>query len=200
MAAERRAATQQEQRRPLGPTGRDSRRECAATPLRSIVGRFIRRTTSPHTRLRTSSTLPGRTSSSGWYRTCGVISTMQPCDLDICQHVRRNYVAQEFLILQHKIQLGDAVPELSDMETMKVIMSCWENPERHITASTSFLKNGMAVALDGSEDFKICREAKVFWDAPTSQGYVNMRASIDAELKSVEESWKIMSCSGIQIV
>ena len=43
--------------------------------------------------------------------------------------------------------------------------------------------------MHGREHAKVCREAGVLWNEPTTDGYPNMRAKINAELACVEEEF-----------
>ena len=54
---------------------------------------------------------------------------------------------------------------------------------------SGFKKVGHAVDLHGKEDMQICREAGVLWNEPTTDGYSNMRAKINAELQVLKEEF-----------
>ena len=44
-----------------------------------------------------------------------------------------------------------------------MIASVWQTPELHVNASEGFKRTGITVALDGTEDLEIVKEAGEFW-------------------------------------
>ena len=56
---------------------------------------------------------------------------MQPCDLDVCQHIRKRYATQEAVLQLNKMTTGDSVPNSTEEETMKMLVSAWDIPGFH---------------------------------------------------------------------
>ena len=73
---------------------------------------------------------------------------------------------------------------------MAVMLSVLSDTALHLRAAAGFKSVGQSIDLHGDEDALVCREAGVLWNEPTTDGYPNMRAKIDAELTCVEEEWK----------
>ena len=113
----------------------------------------------------------------------------QPPDTDLNEFVRAAYSHKESAMLMDKMRGGQVVPSLSHEECMTVMLGVLSDPALHIHASKGFKKVGDAVDLHGKEDLLICREAGVLWNEPTTDGYPNMRAKIDAELQDLKEEF-----------
>ena len=73
---------------------------------------------------------------------------------------------------------------------MTVMLGSLSHPALHIHVAKGFKKVGDAVDLHGKEDLEICREAGVLRNEPTTDGYANMRAKIDAELETLKEEFE----------
>ena len=73
---------------------------------------------------------------------------------------------------------------------MMVMLGVLSDPSLHIHASKGFKKVGQSIDLHGEEDLEVCREAGVLWNEPTTDGYPNMRAKIDAELQDLKEEFE----------
>ena len=106
---------------------------------------------------------------------------MQTPDTDLNQHVKREYTSVETGELLRQMQDGICVPSLRQEHCIDIMVGVLENIELHLKAADGFLKTGLAVALDGSQDQLIVREAGIFW---AEQG---MRAKINSAVAEVRE-------------
>ena len=119
----------------------------------------------------------------------GTTPISQPPDTDLNEFVRAAYSRKESELLLDKMRCGQVVPSLSHEECMTVMLGVLSDPALHIHASKGFKKVGHAVDLHGAEDLLICREAGELWNEQTTDGYPNMRAKIDAELRELKEEF-----------
>ena len=113
----------------------------------------------------------------------------QTPDTDLNEHVRREYGNRECAHLMEKMRAGQLVPKLTHEECLEIMFQVLSDFALHEHASNGYKKVGQSVKLDGSEDAEICREAGVFWNEPTTDGYANMRAKVDAQLTAVAEEF-----------
>ena len=67
--------------------------------------------------------------------------------------------------------------------------SVLSDKELHLKATRGYKKVGQSVALNGSEDNLIVREAAGYWNQATSDGYKNMREKVNEEMAIVKEHW-----------
>ena len=111
----------------------------------------------------------------------GVTPVVQTPDTDLNQHVKREYTSVETGELLRQMQDGICVPSLRQEQCIDIMVGVLENIELHLKAADGFLKTGLAVALDGSQDQLIVREAGIFW---AEQG---MRAKINSAVAEVRE-------------
>ena len=94
----------------------------------------------------------------------GTTPVAQPVDTDLNQHVKRLYMALETRALLQKMADGHRVPQLSRQECIDIMVQVLSGLQVHVDASKGFIKTGIRVPLDGSQDFEICREALHLWD------------------------------------
>ena len=109
---------------------------------------------------------------------------MQVSATDFHQHLRRLYVEEEqsFLIARNRAAPGQLVtPRPSDC--IQWAARNWRRTSLHIRSSGGFKSVGAAVALDGSEDHLVTREAKQVWDE------VNMKTAREEALCDVTTTW-----------
>ena len=69
---------------------------------------------------------------------------------------------------------------LTREENIDIMIEVWSDLQLHLRAVRGYKYTGTMVALDGSEDHLICREAKDFWNE------LGMRARINAAVAEVE--------------
>ena len=117
----------------------------------------------------------------------GATPVSQTCDTDLNEHVRRDYGAEESLLLIEKMRNGEVVPSLKPEECMKLMLRVLSNPELHERASAGYIKTGQSIDLWGKEDALIQREAATFWNEETTDGHATMRGRINQELTAVAD-------------
>ena len=66
----------------------------------------------------------------------------QTCDTDLNEHVRRDYGAEESLLLIEKMREGEVVPSLKPEECMKLMLDTLSDPQLHRRASAGYKKQG----------------------------------------------------------
>ena len=114
----------------------------------------------------------------------------QTPDTDLNEHVRRGYGDKESRLLVEKMRNGQVVPKLTHEECMLLMLEVLSDPELHKHASDGYKKVGQTIALDGSEDSLVCREAGTFWNEETTDKWPSMRPKIDAELAAVADEFQ----------
>ena len=117
----------------------------------------------------------------------GATPFVQTPDTDLNEHARRNYGVLETRLLIDKMRDGCVVPKASQQECIDMMYQVLSDPALHLHAQKGYEKTGWTVAFDGTQDSQICREAATFWNEATTDGYVNMRAKLDAELTAVAD-------------
>jgi len=120
----------------------------------------------------------------------GCTPVAQTVDTDLNQHTRRRYGNQESRLLIEKMRSGQNVPKLSNEECMSLMWEVLSDPQLHEDAAKGYKYVGQSVELHGNEDALICREAGTFWHEETLDGYTNMRAKINVELRMVADEVK----------
>ena len=72
---------------------------------------------------------------------------------------------------------------------MSLMLNVLKDPALHQRASEGYEKVGQSIALDGSEDGLIVREAATFWNEESTDKFERMRPKIDSELAAVVDKW-----------
>ena len=111
----------------------------------------------------------------------GTTPVAQPVDTDLNQHVKRFYMALETRALLQKMQDGHRVPQLSRQECIDIMVEVLSERQLHLDAANGFIKTGIRVPLDGSQDIEICREAFHLW----SEG--GLREKVNSAVADVRE-------------
>jgi len=111
----------------------------------------------------------------------GVTPVAQTVDTDLNQHVRREYTALESAELISQMRRSSGVPKAKEETCIDMMAEVLSRTELHLGAADGYKKTGFTVALDGTEDHLIVREAAVFWKEMT------MRPRIDKEVEHVRE-------------
>ena len=106
---------------------------------------------------------------------------VQTPDTDLNQHVQRAYTAVETAELLRQMRDGVRVPTCRPERCIDMLVPVMSDMALHVQAAGGYLRTGMRVALDGSEDVFIVREAAVFWHER------QMRAKINAAVAGVQE-------------
>jgi hypothetical protein len=110
----------------------------------------------------------------------GVTPVTQTCDTDLNQPVKRDYIALETSVLLAQMRDGVSVPRCRPEQCIDMMVEVLSNIHVHIHAADGYLKTGMNVALDGTQDFEVVREAGDFWRDR------KMRAKIDSAVAEVK--------------
>ena len=104
----------------------------------------------------------------------------QTPDTDLRQHVKREYVSLETRELIHQFRNSAvAVPRVEEEQAIDLMHDLLCQPDLRLMAADGYKKTGATVALDGNEDWMICREAGDLWRE------LNMRTIIDKEVAVV---------------
>ncbi|MCP4007872.1 MAG: hypothetical protein GY725_27125 [bacterium] len=114
----------------------------------------------------------------------GATSVCQPNDTDLHQPLRRGYVGFESAdaLLQQRLH-PLRCPFARNEDCLAWMALCWNARHLHESAATGFWKNGLANALDGSQDHLAVREAKGFWDS-LGMSSVRDRLVVDIETEA----------------
>ena len=112
----------------------------------------------------------------------GITPVVHTCDTDLHQAVKREYVAR-----QEIASVPSCTPECSIDRMAGVLM----NMKLHRDAAEGYIKTGLAVPLDGSEDHKIVGEAGVlFTERDMRYKIRNEVAKVRVDCKS--KQWRLM--------
>ncbi len=111
----------------------------------------------------------------------GVTAVAQTPDTDLNQHVRRLYTAKESAELIKQMSQGICVPKAKEETAIDMMADVLGNLELHLNAAKGYKYTGQTIALDGSEDDQVCREAGTFFRD------LNMRPKINAAVAAVRE-------------
>ena len=117
----------------------------------------------------------------------GATPVAQTPDTDLNEEVRRVYGYKETALLMEKMRCGQTVPKLTHEECLDMMHSVICDKELHMKAARGYKKVGQSIDLHGKEDNLIVREAAMYWNDATSDGYKNVREKVNAEMEIVAE-------------
>ena len=109
----------------------------------------------------------------------GATPVSQTPDTDFNQHVRREYSAKEGAELIHLMRSGQVVPCPSKETCIQMMGEVLSKKELHVQASRGYKWTGATIALDGTEDQEVRREAGEFFRN------LNMREKLNAAMDHV---------------
>ena len=112
----------------------------------------------------------------------GVTPVTQTCDTDLNQHVRRKYAVKESAELLHQMRMGIKVPSPQKETCIDIMHDILSEKSLHLQAAKGYKYTGATVALDGSEDHMICREAGQFF----KEGGMRPRIAVAIDLVRTE--------------
>ena len=93
----------------------------------------------------------------------GASMVAQTNDTDHHWYVRKRYIEKETeLIRKARAQVGGMV-NLTRKGILDIMIEVMSDKALHIRASKGYKYTGTTSAFDGSEDHKICRDARTFW-------------------------------------
>ncbi len=97
----------------------------------------------------------------------GATPVAQTPDTDLNQHIRRMYVAKEAELLIHLMRVvPGCVPSPKPEQCIDMMVEVLQSTDLHLQAARGYKSTGANVALDGTEDHLIVREAATFWHNP----------------------------------
>jgi len=115
----------------------------------------------------------------------GASMVAQTNDTDHHGHVRKRFIElQTDLMIRKARRMGGGMVDLTPEENLDIMIQVMSDQNLHVQASKGYKYTGTNVALDGSEDSMICREAKDFWQE------LGMRNLINSAVAEVEEQYK----------
>ena len=115
----------------------------------------------------------------------GASMVTQTNDTDHHLHVRKRVIERQTrLMIQKARSAGGGLVDLTPEEIIDIMIEVMSDRNLHLQASKGYEYTGTTVALDGSEDNMICREAKDFWQE------LGMRQLINSAVAEVETKWK----------
>ena len=120
----------------------------------------------------------------------GATPVSQTPDTDLNASVRRKYMELESDLLLSKATRFDALSKATPEDCCLLMYEVLKEEGLHLDAAAGYKKTGQTVALDGSEDPLICREAGIFWNEPTTDGYADMRSKLNHELAAVADEFE----------
>ena len=122
----------------------------------------------------------------------GVTPVVQTPDTDLNQHVKRAHTAVETAELLHQIRDGVRVPTCRPERCIDMLVDVLSGMALRVHAAGGYLRTGMRVALDGSEDGFIVREAAVFWHERQMRAKINAAvADIPEEVAAYRLQWSV---------
>ena len=110
----------------------------------------------------------------------GATPVTQTPDTHLNQYVRQDYTDKESAELLRQMQAGRTVPRMNATQCIDTMLEVFSNRELHLHASDGYKETGTTVALDGSEDFRIVKEAGKAWRE------LDMRPLLDKAMEDVE--------------
>ena len=115
----------------------------------------------------------------------GASMDAQTSDTDHHAHVRKRFIElQTHLMIKKARTMGGGMVDLTPEENIDIMIEVMSEPDLHMLASKGYKYTGTTVALDGSEDNMICREAKDFWLE------LGTRELINSAVAEVEAKWR----------
>jgi len=120
----------------------------------------------------------------------GATPVAQTPDTVLNEDVRREYGVIETRLLIDKMRDGVVVPKATPEECMLIMLEVLSNPDIHLKAASGYLQTGESVDLFGDQDKEICKEAGIFWNEKTTDGFLTMRQKINVELAAVAEEYE----------
>ena len=108
----------------------------------------------------------------------GATPVTQTMDTDLNQHVKREYSVLESTAILDHMRKGMSVPKLDPTECVDMMVQVLSDPRIHLRGAEGYKKTGATVALDGSEDHLIVREAGEFFRELGMRELINKEVSI----------------------
>ena len=129
----------------------------------------------------------------------GASMVSQTNDTDLHLWVRKRFVElQQDLILKKARRAGGGLVDTTREENIDLMIEVMSQRELHVRAARGYKYTGTMVALDGSEDYKICREAKYFWSEMDMRRHINAAvAEVEAKFQAGELPWSFKTVQSL---
>ena len=114
----------------------------------------------------------------------GATPVVQTPDTDLNQHVRRKYTELESVHILEEMRKGVGVPKTKHTQCIDMMAQVLSDSSLHLQAAAGYKSTGLTVALNGTEDHRVTREAGNFFRS------LNMREKINREVAIVEQEYK----------
>ena len=109
----------------------------------------------------------------------------QTNDTDLHYHVRKRFIELQQDRMIRKARLaGGGLQDLDRKENIDIMIEAMSDTELHMRASRGYKYTGTMVALDGTEDDQIVREAGIFWRE------LHMRDEIDSAVAEIDAQYQ----------
>ena len=114
----------------------------------------------------------------------GASMIAQTSDTDHHLFVRQRFIEKQTVLEMKKARSqGGGLVDLTLEENIDIMAEVMLSKDLHLMATRGFKLTGTTIALDGTEDDMVTREAGVFWKE------LGMRAEVDAAVADVERRW-----------
>ena len=127
----------------------------------------------------------------------GASSVAQTNDTDHHLHVRKRFIElQTDLMIKKARRMGGGLVDLTPEENIDIMIQVMSDKSLRLQASKGYTFTGTTVALDGTEDCKICREAKDFWQELGMRKLINSAvAEVEAQHTAGNLPWTYQNCA-----
>ena len=86
--------------------------------------------------------------------------------------------------------MGGGLADLTREENIDIMCEVMDDLELHLKAAMGYKYTGTTNSFDGSEDYLICREAKVFWEERGMRRKINSAvADVETRFHAGELPW-----------
>ena len=122
----------------------------------------------------------------------GVTPVVQTPDTDLNQPVKKDYIARETTELLAQMRDGISVPRCRPERCIDMMHNVLCSMALHLNAAEGYIKTGTNVALGGSQDDFVVREAGAFWRELQMRGKINSAvAEVRAEVEAGRLCWSV---------
>ena len=121
----------------------------------------------------------------------GTTGVQQTVDLQLNQHVRRKYTAEESVELIDQMRAGVSIPRCTPEKCVDILVEVMSSQALHLQAADSYEQAGWTVPLDdSSRDIFIVKEAGAIWRSKDARTKVNAAvAAVRSEVALKRLQW-----------
>ena len=121
----------------------------------------------------------------------GTTGVQQTVDLQLNQHVRRKYTAEESVELIDQMRAGVSIPRCTPEKCVDILVEVMSSQALHLHAADSYEQAGWTVPLDdSSRDIFIVKEAGAIWRSTDARTKVNAAvAAVRSEVSLKRLQW-----------